>query len=257
MNMRSAIVIGGTDSVGNALIRLLCDSEEYVSITVISTEKVELSHAKLTVKIREIDEIEEKDFEFAHEIFCCVNWKMKASREEYEKNVIEYPLHIASLAKKRGIMNFILLSSANANSTALSYEARVKGKLEEQLISLNLPQVSIVRPFGIVGESQGVKKVLSSIKKFNFFEPEQLAIYLKLVALFGKKGTVTEYSSAELLELKMPEPEEEEAIIFNWDKYKLEESEVVDREVVFKRHIEEGKELSLFDKDEGNYRPKD
>lgn len=255
MNMRSAIVIGGTDSVGNALIQLLCDSEEYVSITVISPENVKLHHEKLTVIRRGIDEIEEKDFEFAHEVFCCVNWKMKAAREEYEKNVIEYPLHIASLAKKRGIMNFILLSNAKANSKAFHYETRVKGKLEEELISLELPQLTIVRPFAITGESRGIVSIVDPLfvgplKKFHSIEPEQLALYLKIIALFGKKGKVTEYTSSELLTLKMPEPEEgEEEIIFNWDKYK-QDSEVVDREVIFKRRIEEERVDSFHEKEQ-------
>lgn len=250
MEMRSSIVIGGTSETGRALIQLLCDSEEYVSVTVITPEQIELKDPKLTVKVRDIGEVEERDIEFAHEIFCCMNWRMKGTREEYEKMMIEYPLHIASLAKKRGIMNFILLSSASANKKSLFYDEQLKGKLEEELISLELPQISIIRPFSIQGEKHGIRGLLQSLfnpflvgllKKFRSFEHEQLALSLMVVALYGKKAPVTEYSSQELLKMKMPEVEVEEEIVFNWDKYKEEDLGVVDREVVFhkKRHEEE------------------
>ena len=222
MEMRSAIVVGGTGLVGTSLVKLLCESEEYISITVIARRKLSFEHPKLTVKIRSFDELEEKDIDFAHEIFCCLGTTQKkaGSREEFEKVDVEYPLRVASLAKKCGIMHFIIISAMGANEKSKVYYNRVKGKLEKELIALELPQLSIVRPSLLVGErnefrfgekmGEWVLKVLNPLfvgpmKKYRSIKATQLALAMKVIALFGKKKAVTIYNSAQLAELKMPQ----------------------------------------------------
>lgn len=205
--MRSAIVVGATGLVGSELIKLLCESEEYVSITAITRRKLDYEHPKLVVKVRSFDLLEEKDIDFAHEIFCCLGTTLKKAktRDEFEKVDVEYPLHIASLAKKRGIMHFVFVSAKGANSKSLFYYNRVKGRVEEQLIALQLPRISIIRP---------------SLKNSRPIHIEQVALAMKYIALYGKTSPVNYYSSSELAKIKMPEPivEEEEEIVFNWDK---------------------------------------
>ncbi|QCR31312.1 oxidoreductase [Lysinibacillus sp. SGAir0095] len=256
MEMRSAIVVGGTGLVGLNLVKLLCDSEEYVSITVIARSKLTFNHPKLTVIIRSFNELEEKDIGFAHEIFCCLGTTIKkaGSREEFEKVDVEYPLQVASLAKKCGIMHFIIISAMGANEKSSVYYNRVKGKLEKELVALELPQVSIVRPSLLVGErnefrfgekmGEWVLKVLNPLligpmKKYRSIEATQLALAMKVIAFFGKKSPVTIYNSAQLADLKMPEVKEDEPIsreeLFNWDKFQKEEVTLIDEEVVFNR----------------------
>ena len=255
MEMRSAIVVGGTGLVGSSLVKLLCESEEYVSVTVIARRKLEFEHPKLTVKIRNFNQLEEKDIEFAHEIFCCLGTTIKkaGTRAEFEKVDVEYPLQLASLAKKCGIMHFIIISAMGANEKSRVYYNQVKGKLEKELIALELPQVSIVRPSLLVGDRKEFRlgeklgewalKVLNPIfvgplKKYRSIEAAQLALAMKVIALFGKKSPVMIYHSAQLANLKMPEAKDEEPIsreeLFNWEKYK-EELTPVDEDVVFNR----------------------
>ncbi|WP_390287886.1 NAD-dependent epimerase/dehydratase family protein [Ureibacillus sp. GCM10028918] len=255
MEMRSAIVVGGTGLVGSKLVKLLCDSEEYVSVTVIARRKLAFEHPKLNVKIRSFNQIEETDIEVAHEIFCCLGTTIKkaGSREEFEKVDVEYPLQIASLAKKCGIMHFIIISAMGANEKSGVYYNRVKGKLEKELIALQLPQVSIVRPSLLVGDrnefrlgekvGEWVLNVLNPLligpmKKYRSIKATQLALAMKVIALSGKKSPVTIYDSAELSSLKMPRAKEADLVsreqLFNWDKYK-EELTPIDEEVVFNR----------------------
>ncbi len=77
--MRSAIVVGATGLVGSILVKLLCESEEYVSVTAITRRPLDFKHPKLVVKVRSFDLLEEKDIDFAHEIFCCLGTTMKES----------------------------------------------------------------------------------------------------------------------------------------------------------------------------------
>lgn len=256
VEMRSAIVVGGTGLVGNALVKLLCDSEEYVSVTVLSRRKLDFEHPKLTVKVRSFDQLEEEDIDFAHEVFCCLGTTMKKAktREQFEKVDVEYPLHIASLAKKSGIIHFIMISAMGASEKSAFYYNKVKGKVERELIALDLPQLSIIRPSLLVGDRKefrlGEKTgewilkglnpfFIGSFKKYRPIEADQLALAMKVIALFGKKSPVTIYESHQLAMMKMPEVKEEKVIpreqLFNWDKFKEQEPTPIDEEVVFNR----------------------
>lgn len=242
--MRSALVVGATGLVGSSLVKLLCESEEYAAVNVLSRRPLDFTHPKLVVKLCEFDQIADKDIEFAHEVFCCLGTTMKkaGSKQQFEKVDFEYPLTIAAIAKNRGVGHFIVISAMGANEKALAYYSQVKGKLEAELIKMDFPRLSIVRPSLITGDRQEfrlgetigdkVLKVLNPIlvgplKKMHSIPATQIALAMKVIALHGKKQKVAIYLSDELLEMQMPiieekEALEEEEVSFNWDKYKEE-----------------------------------
>ncbi|WP_079524541.1 NAD(P)H-binding protein [Solibacillus isronensis] len=242
--MRSALVVGATGLVGSSLVKLLCESEEYAAVNVLSRRPLDFTHPKLVVKLCEIDQIADKDIEFAHEVFCCLGTTMKkaGSKQQFEKVDFEYPLTIAAIAKNRGVGHFIVISAMGANEKALAYYSQVKGKLEAELIKMDFPRLSIVRPSLITGDRQEfrlgetigdkVLKVLNPIlvgplKKMHSIPATQIALAMKVIALHGKKQKVAIYLSDEMLEMQMPiieekEALEEEEVSFNWDKYKEE-----------------------------------
>lgn len=240
--MRSALVVGATGLVGSSLVKLLCESKEYAAVNVISRRPLDYTHPKLVVKLREFDQIADQDIEFAHEVFCCLGTTMKkaGSKQQFEKVDFEYPLTIAAIAKNRGIGHFIVISAMGANEKALAYYSQVKGKVEAELIKMDFPQLSIVRPSLITGERQEfrfgetvgdkVLKVLNPIlvgpmKKLHSIPADQIALAMKIIALYGTKSKVAIYLSDELLKMEMPtiekeEPLAEEEVVFNWDKIK-------------------------------------
>lgn len=242
--MRSALVVGATGLVGSSLVKLLCESEEYAAVNVLSRRPLDFTHPKLVVKLCEFDRIADKDMEFAHEVFCCLGTTMKkaGSKQQFEKVDFEYPLTIAAIAKNRGVGHFIVISAMGANEKALAYYSQVKGKLEAELIKMDFPRLSIVRPSLITGDRQEFRlgetigdKVLNvlnpilvgPLKKMHSIPATQIALAMKVIALHGKKQKVAIYLSDEMLEMQMPiieekEALEEEEVSFNWDKYKEE-----------------------------------
>ncbi len=240
--MRSALVVGATGLVGSSLVKLLCESEEYAAVNVISRRPLDFTHPKLVVKLCEFDQIADKDIEFAHEVFCCLGTTMKkaGSKQQFAKVDFEYPLTIAAIAKNRGVGHFIVISAMGANEKALAYYSQVKGKLEAELIKMDFPRLSIVRPSLITGDRQEfrlgetigdkVLKVLNPIligplKKLHSIPATQIALAMKVIALHGKEQKVAIYLSDELLEMEMPmfkkgEALADEEVTFNWDKYK-------------------------------------
>ncbi|KPN94934.1 oxidoreductase [Lysinibacillus sp. ZYM-1] len=259
MGMRAAIVVGATGLTGSSLVEQLCENDEYVSVTVIARRKPTFTHPKLEVKIRDFNRLEEKDIEFAHELYCCLGTTIKkaGSREVFEKVDFEYPLAIASLAKKRGIPHFLVITAMGANESSPFYYNRVKGKLEHDLMELGLQQLSIIRPSLLVGERDELRlgekagaKVLKiakplligPLKRSRAIEASQVAKAMIIIALYGKRQQVTIYPSHELATFEFPEASEEDVsreTLFNWDKISktdaLHEDEKVNRDVVIDR----------------------
>lgn len=261
MGMRAAIVVGATGLTGTSLVKQLCENDEYVSVTVIARRELAFTHPKLEVKIRNFDTLEEKDIELAHELYCCLGTTIKkaGSREEFEKVDFEYPLTIASLAKKRGIPHILVITAMGANENSPFYYNRVKGKLEHDLMEIGLQRLSIIRPSLLVGEREEfrlgekvgeqvlkfVKPLLvGPLKRSRSIEASQVAKAMIVIALqqHGTKQPVTVYQSQELAKLDFPETQDEDVSkekLFNWDKHKLPSSasggDEVNREVIINR----------------------
>ncbi|MGE8037556.1 NAD(P)H-binding protein [Lysinibacillus sp. NPDC093692] len=241
MGMRAAIVVGATGLTGTSLVEQLCENDEYVSVMVIARRAPAFTHPKLEVKIRNLDTLEEKDLEFAHELYCCLGTTKKkaGSREQFEKVDFEYPLTIASLAKKRGIPHMLVITAMGANEKSPFYYNRVKGKLEHDLMELGLQRLSIIRPSLLVGEREEFRlgekageKVLKlakpllvgPLKRSRAIEASQVAKAMIVIALYGDKQPVTIYPSQELAQLDFPETQNEDVSrenLFNWEKRKL------------------------------------
>lgn len=257
MTKKSAIVVGATGLVGTSLVKQLCENENYVSVLAIGRNKVDYQHEKLTQHLSSFEELVDADFDFAHEVFCCLGTTRKkaGSREQVEKVDYEYPLRVATIAKNRRIEHFLVISAMGANDKSLAHYSRVKGKLEEALIKFEFPRLSIIRPSLLVGKraefrlgeafGAAVLKVanpllVGGLKKYRSIAASQVALAMMCIALSNEKTSVKIYNSDELLQMVLPESEqrEDEMIdrdpVFNWSKIK-DDVTVVDDEVVFKR----------------------
>ncbi|PZX05794.1 putative NAD(P)-binding protein [Psychrobacillus insolitus] len=241
MEKRTALVVGATGFTGALLVKQLCESEEYGAIYVIARREMTYKHPKLDVRIRDFDELEEKDVEIADDLFCCLGTTMKKakSKENFEKVDLIYPLQIASLAKKRGIQHVLVISAVGSNKKSPFFYSRVKGEMEQQLIDLKLPKLSIFRPSLLTGDrgefrlgerlSEGAFQLLNPLligpfKRMKAIEGKQLAFAMYHYAVHGKKNAVNIYKSIDILNAKVLEVQEGKIIpreeLFNWDKKK-------------------------------------
>ena len=254
MSMRTAIVVGATGLTGASLVKQLCENEAYISVTVLARKKPDFEHPKLEVKIRSFDNLEENDIGFAQELYCCLGTTIKkaGTKEAFEKVDFEYPLYIASLAKKRGIPHMLVITAMGANESSPFYYNRVKGKLEHALIELNLQQLSIIRPSLLVGDRKEfrfgekvgeyllkmMKPVLvGPLKRTRAIHASQVAKAMIVIALHGQKQPVTIYPSQKLAFLDFPDTKgaDTDSSLSKWDQRVVNDIEKIDREVVIDR----------------------
>ncbi|ETT87307.1 oxidoreductase [Viridibacillus sp. FSL R5-0477] len=260
MLMRSAIVVGATGLTGQELVKVLCESEEYAEITVIARRALNFEHPKLIVKIRQFDQLEEIDFKFSHELYCCLGTTRKkaGSKAMFEKVDLEYPVNIASIAKKCGIPHILVISAMGANKNSNFYYNQVKGKMEQNLMALELPQLSIFRPSLLLGNREEVRpaekisgavmNILNPIfsgplKKYRAIAANTLAKAMYSVAIKNTKQKVRVLESAEISMIGKIDPlvddhEEiiDEELIFNWEKRQdiFIEKEILEEEKIDK-----------------------
>lgn len=236
---RVAIVVGATGFTGQFLVKQLCESEEYTAVSVIVRKDFSYKHVKLDIQVKDFDRLEENDLDIADDLFCCLGTTMKKakSKENFELVDLEYPLRIASLAKKRGIQNFHVISSVGSNKKSLFFYSRVKGRMEEGLIEIELPHLFIYKPTLLTGDrgefrlgerlSEGIFQLLNPIlvgplKRMRSIEGKQLAFAMYHYAIHNIKKDVTIYKPLDILNAKPMEEEIEEQPIsreelFNWE----------------------------------------
>lgn len=251
--MRSALIVGATGLVGSELVRLICESKEYVSVTALTRRPLLYSHEKLTTYEVNFDEISERDVQFVDDVFCCLGTTRKkaGSREAFEKVDVEYPLRIAALAKNEGVAHFIVISAMGANEKSFAYYNRVKGKLEQQLEVLDFPRLSIVRPSLLVGKRPELRLgeksgevalkiakplLVGPLKRYRSIEARQVAEAMLYIALYGQNQKVAIYGSQQLASIKLPVEEQiNHCSPFNWRKLKDEEVAPLDEEIIFNK----------------------
>ena len=252
MAKRVAIVVGATGLTGQFLVKQLCESEEYAAVSVIVRRDFFYRHAKLDIQVKDFDRLEENDLDIADDLFCCLGTTMKKakSKENFERVDLEYPLRIASLAKKRGIPNFHIISAIGSNKKSPFFYSRVKGRMEQGLIEIELPHLFIYKPSLLTGDrgefrlgerlTEGIFQLLNPIligpfKRMRSIEGKQLAYSMYHYAIHNTKKDVTIYKPLDILHAKPVEKIHEQPIsreeLFNWD---TREDIFVDQEKVNK-----------------------
>lgn len=213
-----ALVIGATGVVGSKLVDQLLEDERYETVWVIVRRTTAKVHDKLKEVITDFNALEDAYPKTSiDDVYCAMGTTIKQAKTQeamYEIDV-EYPLVVAKLAKQYGVKHFVVVSAVGANSKSPIFYSRMKGELEEKLIELELPNLSIIRPpllLDMRNESR-LGESLSSIlsRKIQGLVPATIRPKLGIYAMVAAKAmcnatklssqTVNRYESIEIEEL--------------------------------------------------------
>jgi uncharacterized protein YbjT (DUF2867 family) len=97
------------------------------------------------------------------------------TRAVFRRVDFEYPLAIAKAARAQGARHFLFVSALGANPRSLFFYNRVKGELEEAILALGYPSVTIARPSLLVGERQEPRAGEEFVKRFARLAPSAWA----------------------------------------------------------------------------------
>lgn len=153
--MKKAIVIGATGMVGTQLIELLLKSENYSEIISFVRRPSSVSHPKLNEQIVDFEKPEKwSDLIVGDVLFSTMGTTLaKAKNKDAQFNVdYNYQYWVANFAAKNGVPNYVLVSSAGANSKSSAFYMKMKGQLEETVKTLSFKVISILQPGQLAGD---------------------------------------------------------------------------------------------------------
>ncbi len=173
---RKAIIIGATGLVGQHLVRQL--SELYDTLIVIARRPPRFINASMHFyQVNDFDNLAEI---FASvgankntDAFSCLGTtrKLAGSDEAFRKVDHDYNVSFAQLCLDKGVENFFILSSMNADIDSRFLYNKVKAETEQSISALNFAKLFIFRPSLLLGKHKG--RVLENIsqKAFGLIAP--------------------------------------------------------------------------------------
>lgn len=165
-----ALVLGATGLVGKSLVTQLLNDPRYQTITVLVRKPLSrnffgVKEEKLQPIVIDFSRLEEYQGYFgAEHIYVCLGTTIKqaGSRAQFRLVDFEY-IHIAAqLARAQRAKSFVWISSVGANAKSRNFYLRVKGELENAIMSMSgLDKASAVRPSILVGQRTQIRRAES------------------------------------------------------------------------------------------------
>ncbi|MBP3945238.1 NAD-dependent epimerase/dehydratase family protein [Psychrobacter sp. K31L] len=173
---RKAIMIGATGLVGEHLVKQL--SELYDTLIVIARHPPRYINASMRFyQVNDFDNLSEifvsVGVDRTTDAFSCLGTtkKQAGSDEAFRKVDHDYNMNFAKLCRDKGVENFFLLSSMNADIDSRFLYNRVKAETEQSISALDFAQLVIFRPSLLLGKHKGRPLESLGQKAFKLISP--------------------------------------------------------------------------------------
>lgn len=152
--MKTAVVVGATGLVGNALTHLLLQDSRIAKVRILVRKPTGLVHSNLEEYVVDFDQPDEwKRLVRGEALFSCLGTTIRkaGSQEAQYKVDYKYQFEIAQTASRNGVLNYALVSSSGASVNSKFFYPRMKGELERDVLKLNFNHIHIIRPGMLCG----------------------------------------------------------------------------------------------------------
>ncbi len=152
-----AIILGASGLTGGILLRGLLEDERYDAVKVFARKNLGFEHPKLQQFIGNLLELRQFETEFkGDEIFCCIGTTKANTPDKEQYHAIDFgiPVNSASLGKKNKIDTFIVISALGADAKSRIFYNKIKGEMEEAVLTKKIPNTFILQPSLIGGKRQ-------------------------------------------------------------------------------------------------------
>jgi uncharacterized protein YbjT (DUF2867 family) len=191
---KTALIVGASGLVGNELVRILLEANDYEKIKIFTRNRLTLEHPKLEQMVVDFDQLDQyKEYLNVNDIFCCLGTTIKkaGTQESFKRVDYEYPLEVARLARDCGIDKFLIITAMGANINSKIFYNRVKGEVEEELTKIKFPSLIILRPSLLLGNR----------KEFRL--GERIASVLSPLYSFALTGSLRKYKPIQAKDVAM------------------------------------------------------
>lgn len=174
------VLAGATGLVGSQILERLAAEERIEEVRVLVRRPLprEQKSPRIRELIGEFDRLlEHPEWFNADLVFSALGTTIAkaGSRQAFRRVDFEYPLALAKLARAQGARHFLFVSTLGANTRSPFFYNRVKGELEEAILALGYPSVTIARPSLLLGERREQRFGEELAKKFSWLLPSPWA----------------------------------------------------------------------------------
>ena len=151
--MKTALILGATGQVGQALLHQALEHPEIVRVVAPSRRPLP-SHSKLENPVVDFDRLPEDAPWWKADFAVCAlgtTLRQAKSRAGFYRVDHDYVLAAAGLTRRAGTPTFCLVSSLGANPLSRVFYLRVKGETERDLSALGFASLTIARPSLLIG----------------------------------------------------------------------------------------------------------
>ena len=156
---KKILLVGASGLVGSNLLHVLKKNES--ELVLLSRKKLE-NQMGIEQIITNFDDIKKINYqETIDEVYIAIGKKLslleliyikKENQRSFQKVDFEYIKSIAEFALSRGAKSIALISAVGANNNSKNLYLNVKGKIEEEILSLGYEKVVIARPSHLLGK---------------------------------------------------------------------------------------------------------
>jgi len=163
---KTTIILGATGLTGNLLLQKLISDKDYTTIKLFSRKKIKGLPSKVQQFIGNIIELDSFKADFtADVVFCCIGTTLNKTPDKEVYKSIDYgiPTNAAQLSKENNIETFIVISALGANSKSSLFYNKLKGEMEEKVLSFNIQNTYILQPSYIKGDDRKENRPMERI----------------------------------------------------------------------------------------------
>lgn len=157
MKAKTATLIGATGLIGSHVLQLLQQDAQFQTIKVLSRRPLHFDDPKVQVIV--LDFADDNAFREAiagsDAVFCSVGTtqqKVKGDMTAYRKVDYDIPVRAVQFCAATGCPHFLLVSSVGADSTGRNFYIKLKGEVEDAVLQVGIPHISIFRPSMLLGQ---------------------------------------------------------------------------------------------------------
>ena len=175
-----AFILGASGAVGRELVLELVKSPKWSKVTVLVRRKLEewdkLDEAEkqklqilLTDSLDSLEDTSKHDLSGFSSVFCCLGqYYSDVPVDVYRLVNCTYPYSGAKLAAHYKVPHYSLISGMGIDSKSWFSSLKMRGEMEDKLLDLKLPHLSILKPALITERREG-QKFIEKVGKYLFF----------------------------------------------------------------------------------------
>ncbi len=172
---RHVLLAGATGLVGReCLARLIADPTVGRVTALVRRAPAGEGGDKLNLAEVDFDRLDDSPGLFrVDQVICALGTTLRraGSKAAFRLVDVDYPLAIARLARAAGARHYLLVSALGADPKSRVFYSRTKGELEQALMKIRFPGLTIVRPSLLLGDREEFRLGEEVAKRFSWATP--------------------------------------------------------------------------------------